>query len=455
SSKLDNADAFSITNDELHQESLQKKISAGIGLGFDVADVVPFGKLAKGLRALGRQVNPRKILARLPKGMHLLRETGHANKVPFGVARHNTGVGGAGPSLELLKEIEIPSNRLKHLKYIKADDMYTDGTSRYIRIGNRLFLLDRQRDDLTHKIQFFIRKESDRATRYPVERVGDQWVVKKESRTYGGGQMEVVESQPNIMWNKPGNAQLTALSTQPGLENVEFVGTAVIALLAQKNIPARLGGSVAARAYGAPRFPVDLDLELRGPLDWRKAYDALINTNTDVTINGRRAHVTGYSAGEVADGEGGVVKLKFKFDNGNESEIAIDLTNENNSFFNKDLISPQNRGVQIDVGAVTLLQPEEVVLNYLSRIINNPKSALKKMDIEQISGIFKKNGVTKDNIDSRMKLANLIASRVKPEKRGDYYKLISDILDDPNAVTDRLRKNTGTPSPEPMDTNQV
>uniref|UniRef100_UPI001ABBC81C dermonecrotic toxin domain-containing protein n=1 Tax=Burkholderia pyrrocinia TaxID=60550 RepID=UPI001ABBC81C len=31
SSKLDNADAFSITNDELHQESLQKKISAGIG----------------------------------------------------------------------------------------------------------------------------------------------------------------------------------------------------------------------------------------------------------------------------------------------------------------------------------------------------------------------------------------------------------------------------------------
>ncbi|WP_175964557.1 hypothetical protein, partial [Burkholderia pyrrocinia] len=197
SSKLDNADAFSITNDELHQESLQKKISAGIGIAFDLVDVVPFGKLAKGLRALGRLVNPRKILARLPKGIHLLRETGHANKVPFGVARHNTGVGGAGPSLELLKEIEIPSNRLKDLKYIKADNMYADGPYRYIRIGKRVFRLDQQRDVLTHEIQFFIRKEFDSATRYPVERVGDQWVVKKEPRTAGGNGRET-SSTPTV-----------------------------------------------------------------------------------------------------------------------------------------------------------------------------------------------------------------------------------------------------------------
>ncbi|MEM4989121.1 DUF6543 domain-containing protein [Collimonas sp. H4R21] len=190
SAKLSNADAFSVTNDELHQESLQKRISAGLGTAFDVGDfvldVVPFGKLGKGLMALARQVNPRKVLSRLPD-IHLLRKTGRADQAPFGVVRNNASVGIAGP---LLKGYEVPfsSDALKHLKYNKADDIYADGANnQYIRIGNKYYWSNLQPDS-NGKLQRGIFRPNNVLDRFDVERVDGKWVAwSRSERLLGGG----------------------------------------------------------------------------------------------------------------------------------------------------------------------------------------------------------------------------------------------------------------------------
>ncbi|MGU7816121.1 dermonecrotic toxin domain-containing protein [Burkholderia sp. AW49-1] len=242
-------------------------------------------------------------------------------------------------------------------------------------------------------------------------------------------EMEVREAQSPIDLGETVHPGLADLSRQPGMENVEFMTGTAVRILAQENVASRVGGSVAARAYGAPRYPVDIDLELGNPADWRRAYDALVNTSTDVTMSGRRARVTGEGVpDEFVDGEGGVVRLRFEFDDGQTSEVLVDISNENNSIFNRDLRSPQVRGVQARAGQVELLQPADLVFNYLSRIVNNPERATAKGDEQQIIGLLRRAGFDRGSLDSRLRIANSILERVKPEVRATYRDELYRIL---------------------------
>ncbi|KVU40933.1 hypothetical protein WK68_13005 [Burkholderia ubonensis] len=186
STKLQNADVASVTNDELHQESLQKKISAALGLGLDVADfvvdVIPFGKLAKALKALAQRVNPRKVLARLPKGVHLLPSTRAGNKAPFGIRRSDS-------SAVPLKgyEVNLSFSDRRALKYDPATGIHTDGGSgEYIKIGPDYYRSNRQ-TDAAGAPQRVIFRHNNRTDSFPVERVDGQWHVKQRDRLLGGG----------------------------------------------------------------------------------------------------------------------------------------------------------------------------------------------------------------------------------------------------------------------------
>ncbi|KVK72771.1 hypothetical protein WJ47_16810 [Burkholderia ubonensis] len=184
--KRQDADALSVTNEELCQESLQKKISAGIGLALDVVDIAPFGKLGKGLIALARRVNPRKVLSRLPKGVHFFRKTGGANSVPFGIVRHNPIANLAERSLKGF-EVQITRDSLKNLKYDKTTGVYTDGANnQYIRIDSKYYRSNLQ-PDANGTPQRGVFRPNNNTDRVDVERIGDRWTVLPNENKLRGG----------------------------------------------------------------------------------------------------------------------------------------------------------------------------------------------------------------------------------------------------------------------------
>ncbi|VWD54091.1 hypothetical protein BLA18110_07914 [Burkholderia lata] len=195
--KRENADVVSITNEELHQESLQKKINGWGGLALDAVDILPTGKLGKGLRMLARQANPRKVLTKLPIGTHLLRNVDEANQVPFGIARHSS----VNPTGQLLKGYDVPisDSGLKQLKYDKASGIYRDGANNeYLRIDNKFYRTNHQRDS-SGELQRGIFRPNNSTDRFDVERVGDRWNVKQKDERLlgGGGDKRQVESSPD------------------------------------------------------------------------------------------------------------------------------------------------------------------------------------------------------------------------------------------------------------------
>ncbi|WP_157646415.1 hypothetical protein, partial [Burkholderia ubonensis] len=179
SMKRENAEALSVSNDELRQESRRERTNTAFDFMFDLADIVPFGKIAKGFKALGRLAKPRKLLDKLPGSRRLVTKTDDAGEIVFESARRGNG-SAPGPSL---KEYEIPvsSDTLKGLKYNKADDIYTDAANnQYLRIGNHWYRTDLQ-PGADGKMQRGIFRGNDRTDRIDVERFGDRWAVKQKN----------------------------------------------------------------------------------------------------------------------------------------------------------------------------------------------------------------------------------------------------------------------------------
>ncbi|WP_157377202.1 dermonecrotic toxin domain-containing protein, partial [Burkholderia ubonensis] len=168
--KRENAEALSITNEALRKESFWKKFNAGLFTTLDALDFIPFGKLSKGLGALARQVNPRKLLSRLPSGTHLLQHAGGANKMPFKFTHHDA----TSLPLQSLKGFEVPISRdsLKNLKYDHATGIYVDGANeQYIRIGNQ-FYRSNLRPDASGTMQRGVFRPNNSTDRVDVERIG-------------------------------------------------------------------------------------------------------------------------------------------------------------------------------------------------------------------------------------------------------------------------------------------
>ncbi|MGU7816382.1 dermonecrotic toxin domain-containing protein, partial [Burkholderia sp. AW49-1] len=175
SMERENADAGSVTNEELNKEWRSKLFNGVFFLTLDAGDIIPFGKIAKGLKALARQVNPRKFLSRLPEGAHLITKPGGSNTGPFGIVNPNT----ANHSAPWLKNYEVPNSRLKNAKYV-GDGVYAMGANQYIRIGNKYYP---SKIDANRRIIF---NEQNSWDHFEVTRVGDQWVVLERDRVRGG-----------------------------------------------------------------------------------------------------------------------------------------------------------------------------------------------------------------------------------------------------------------------------
>ncbi|KVZ67510.1 hypothetical protein WL19_21520 [Burkholderia ubonensis] len=188
SMKRENAEALSVSNDELRRESLRERTNTAFDFMFDLADIVPFGKIAKGFKALGRLAKPRKLLDKLPGSLRLITKTDDAGKIAFASARRGNG-SVPGPSL---KECEIPISydTLKGLKYSKADDIYTDGANnQYLRIGNHWYRTGLQ-PNADGNMQRGIFRADNSTNRIDVERFGDRWAVQQSSDRLLGGSRE-------------------------------------------------------------------------------------------------------------------------------------------------------------------------------------------------------------------------------------------------------------------------
>jgi len=186
SMKRENGAALSVTNDELRQESQREKTNTAFDILFDLVDIVPFGKITKGLKALGTVANPRRFLSKVPGSLRLIPKVDDAGEVAFGSARRGNGID-PGPSL---KEYEVPISHdtLKGLKYNEADDIYTDeANNQFLRIGNHWYRTDLQ-PGADGKMQRGIFRANDSADRIDVERIGDRWAVKRKN--IGSGQAD-------------------------------------------------------------------------------------------------------------------------------------------------------------------------------------------------------------------------------------------------------------------------
>ncbi len=189
----------------------------------------------------------------------------------------------------------------------------------------------------------------------------------------------------------------------PNLRGIQMMAGTAAAIINRAGVYFRLGGSLAARVKGASRMPGDIDIEVQNPTDLRTVHDAIAKTDTTVTMNGESWHVQGQADQVDPGGNGGVAILKFTNQFGQTASINIDITNENNIMFNKNMLSPGERGAPSKslIGKdgsprIPKTKAKELVMNYLDRIYKPDRVDISKMkgDEAQVAGILRNNGIS-------------------------------------------------------------
>lgn len=227
---------------------------------------------------------------------------------------------------------------------------------------------------------------------------------------------------PNVV-----DPQLARLESQPNMQGVQLMTGTAFALLDQAGVNARLGGSIVARMNGGQRQPQDIDLELRNPQSLDHAFQTLANANHNITReDGSQGHVTGRPL-EYNPGMGGVVQLTFTDSyTRQQSSVNVDLTNENNAVFNRNLRSPEERGVG---GSRGFVQAPELVMNYLDRLIYKSETGIRKGDPQQIANILRQHGFDMNNPGHLQALESEIHAHARPEAVPAYGQAMSQILE--------------------------
>ncbi|MEU4805724.1 DUF4157 domain-containing protein [Actinosynnema sp. NPDC023587] len=142
----------------------------------------------------------------------------------------------------------------------------------------------------------------------------------------------------------------------------------------------RFGGSLSARMQGAPRRPMDIDVEVSN------------RDNMNDMLNQMRAAGSGWSGEPLAATDDRVLAITAV--HANYPDYHFDVVSETHPDFNTPYEALES--MQVDVGAVDsggLVPRDELILNYLDRIGRKPERAAEKKDEDQVTGLLRTAGV--------------------------------------------------------------
>lgn len=221
------------------------------------------------------------------------------------------------------------------------------------------------------------------------------------------------------------NSLAQVANQDPAMVDAPFIVTAVSDWLTAHNIPHRLGGSLAARLQGAGRTPNDLDIEVPNPVALLAAYHAVTNMNVQVTVNGLhaqcQAQAAAFQVGLLA-----VVNLRFVDQAGRVRQVSVDIVNENNPQFNQHLQAPAARGVAAPPG--DLVQPPELLMNYLDRLAMRQQLGIMKQDHIQILQLLRAHGFHPNNPQSVQAVAQSVAAIAQPGAVQAYLHILTQVI---------------------------
>ncbi|NEO73143.1 MAG: DUF4157 domain-containing protein [Moorea sp. SIO3H5] len=179
-----------------------------------------------------------------------------------------------------------------------------------------------------------------------------------------------------------------------GKKNKELMKTAwkvaaVSDMLSEKRVWHRIGGSLAARLHGAPRTPNDLDIEVPNNDMLDRGYRILKEGyRGDNRHIGSKVIVELFKVHKYSPGFLALITMEITTDSGmNKERMDVDMVNENSDRINENLVPPSELKPQGGEGG--LMQPFELVMNYLDRITEKPLIAHQKNDGYQIKKLLK------------------------------------------------------------------
>lgn len=208
-------------------------------------------------------------------------------------------------------------------------------------------------------------------------------------------------------------------------EKVEAAGLIVDALT-RVGINPRIGGSLAARAYGGIRDPQDIDVEMSSAQDLNRAYAALIKLNALATLpSGEQVHVRGYPGRRVTEGRSAQVNIAMTRQNGKQSVVGADLVNENCPNITPNLLPASMRGVGEEPG--NMIAPH-LVAGFLSRYINNPEFSAQKQDVHQIAALIRNAGINPNSQIAYFDLAAAVSAQFLPSQKALAAQKFREIL---------------------------
>jgi hypothetical protein len=206
---------------------------------------------------------------------------------------------------------------------------------------------------------------------------------------------------------------LAAANQDPALGGAPLVVNAISGSLEQAHVNHRLGGSLAARLQGAGRQPVDLDVEVQNGPDVARAGNAVLAVNGhDFMYRNLQARIEAVRVSFIPDLHAGV-QTRFTAQNGERRVVDVDISNENAPQFVGGVRSPEQRGVPPAVGA--LVTREELVTNYIRRILTFPERARQKGDHLQIAHLLRAAGFDPRNAAHVDRLRQVIVHTFIPE----------------------------------------
>lgn len=188
--------------------------------------------------------------------------------------------------------------------------------------------------------------------------------------------------------------------------DLPIVSFAINQILNENGIPHRFGGSLAGALHGGRKMPVDIDMEVDDKRDLKDALDTLSHFDDQVEMpDGTVVHMRGKRMGfRLFEGNaGGMIKMVTTHADGREDVTWVDVTNVNHHRMIGGLNSPNSGAIAKNSRRPNYLSPQELIANYLDRMLRKPRQSERKNDCQQIVDIMHKlNFDPKKNVRCRV-----------------------------------------------------
>ena len=168
-----------------------------------------------------------------------------------------------------------------------------------------------------------------------------------------------------------------AQAQQESFQKLHRVMSEFDAWMRDGNIGYRFGGSISAFLQGAGRLPQDIDVEVSNGANMTVLLDRMRNPNS------------GWVGDHVRQ-DGDVIVIVAR--NANVPGYSFDIVSEARGFNSPFVLheSMQVEGSAVESGG--MMPREELILNYLDRILNKPEVSESKGDANQVADLLKAAG---------------------------------------------------------------